>query len=55
MVLEAEAMQARLDQLGRQLAVRRVDRQQAAAHDTLRRTAFVDVDMGGLGTHHGLV
>ena len=55
MMFKAEAMQARLNQFRRQLTIRGVDRQQTAAHDALRRTAFVHVDVGSLGTDHGLV
>ena len=55
MVLEAETVKARAHQVGRQLAVGRLHRQQAATHHPLRRPALVHVDMRRLGTHHRLV
>ena len=55
MVLEAEAVQTCLHQLGRQLAVGRVDSEESTSHHPLRGTAFVDIDMCRLGAHHGLV
>ena len=55
MMLEAEAMQPCLHQLGSELAVGGVDGEQTAADDTLGSTAFVDVDMCRLSAHHSLV
>lgn len=54
-VLEAETMEPRGDQLRGELAVRGIDSEQPASHNALWRTTFVDVDMGRLGAHHGVV
>ena len=55
MVLEAETMQTGFYQLRGQFAVGGVHRQQSAAHNALRRSTFIHIDVSGLGTHHSFM
>ena len=48
-------METCLDKFRSKLAVRGINGQQPAAHDTLRGTTFVDIDMSCLGAHHSFV
>ena len=55
MVLEAKTVQTALHQLWCQLAIGSIYSKEAAAYHPLRRTTFVDVDMGRFGAHYSLV
>ena len=55
MMLETKAMKTSFDQIRGQLSIGCVDSEQTAPHDALRRTTFVNVDMGSLGTYHSFM
>ena len=54
-MLKTETVELGLDQCRGELAVGRGHGEQTAAHNTLGRSAFVDIDMGRVGTHHSVM
>ena len=55
MVLEPDAVQVLFYQIGSEFAVGCGHGEQLGTGNSLRSTAFIDVDMGGLGTDDGVV